>query len=160
MMMRAALFLLGACALTGCQSATPTDFTRTVARLFLEEDSDRSVSATLPRSGVRVMVGPKPVFTEEDIVNVELVQVDLGQCLMFQLTPAATRDLYRVSGSHQGRRLVLFLDGAPLGARRMERPLADGVVLMFAEVPDAELPALVANLRKTSTAIQKAIARK
>jgi hypothetical protein len=42
----------------------------------------------------------------------------------------------------------------------MEGPLAEGAVLMFVEVPDAALPALVENLKKTSAAVQRAAARK
>ena len=37
----------------------------------------------LPQSGVSLSVNSKPVITEGDIVNVELVQVDLGKCLLF-----------------------------------------------------------------------------
>ena len=146
--------------LAGCQSGPqPKDYTPTLARFFLENTSDRSVGVTLPQSGVRVAVGSKPVFTEGDIVNVELMQVDLGKCLMFQLTPTAARDLYRVSASNQGRRLVLVLNDVTVGARRLEGPLVEGALLVFVELPDASLPALVQNLKKTSVALQKAAAR-
>lgn len=154
------LLLIAAFSLAGCQTPEKVDYTPTLARFFMEEADARTVSVTLPQSGVRVMVGPKPVLTEGDIVNVELMQVDLGKCLMFQLTPAAARDLYRVSGSNQGRRLVLFLNNVPMGARRMEGPLAEGAVLVFVEVPDATLPALVNNLKKTAAAVQRAAAKK
>ncbi len=160
-MIKSTFSLLGMfLALVGCQSPTRVDYVPTVARFFLEEADARTVSVTLPQSGVRVMLGPKPVLTESDIVNVELMQVELGKCLMFQLTPAATRDLYRISGSNQGRRLVLFLNDVALGARRMEGPLAEGRVFVFVEVADTALPALVENLKKTSAAMQRAAARK
>lgn len=146
--------------LGGCQTTENKDYTPTLARFFLEEADARTVRVTLPQSGVQVAVGPKPVFTEGDIVNVELMQVELGKCLMFQFSPAAARDLYRVSGSNQGRRLVLFLNDIPLGARRMEAPLASGSVLVFLEVPDSALPALVDNLKKTSASVQRAVAKK
>jgi len=144
----------------GCQTTEKKDYRPTLARFFLEEADARTVSVTLPQSGVQVAVGPKPVFTEGDIVNVELMQVELGKCLMFQFTPAAARDLYRVSGSNQGRRLVLFLNDIPLGARRMEGPLAAGSVFVFVEVPDSALPALVDSLKKTSASVQRAVAKK
>ena len=153
--------LLLALALAACQSSSKKkDYTPVQARFFLEEADARAVVVTLPKSGVRVAIGPKPVFTEGDIVNVELMQVDLGKCLLFQLTPAAARDLYRVSASNQGRRLVLFLNNVPVGARRMEGPFSDGAVLAFVEIPDADLPVLVDNLKKTSVEIQRAVARK
>jgi hypothetical protein len=109
---------------------------------------------------VQVAVGSKPVFTEGDIVNVELMQVDLGKCLMFQFTPTAARDLYRVTASNQGRRLVLVLNDLPVGARRIEGPLGEGAVLVFVEMPDEALPVLVDNLKKTSIVLQREVAKK
>ncbi len=152
--------LLFALMLTGCQTTEKKDYTPTLARFFLEEADARTVSVSLPQSGVRVTIGPKPVFTEGDVVNVELMQVDLGKCLMFQFTPAAARDLYRVSGSNQGRRLVLFLNNVAVGARRMESPLSEGRVFVFVELEDSALSALVENLKKTSVALQRAASRR
>jgi hypothetical protein len=158
-----AIFLGGWLALlmAGCQS-TPEEknYVTTLARFFLETPSDRSVAVTLPQSGVQVAVGSKPVFTEGDIVNVELMQVDLGKCLMFQLTPSAARDLYRVTASNQGKRLVLVINDVAVGARHIERPLLEGALLVFVELPDASLPTLVENLKKTSGTLQRAAARK
>ena len=82
----------------GCQSAPePRDYTALSARIFLEAANTDGTPVTLPQSGVRLSVNSKPVITEGDIVNVELVQVDLGKCLLIQLTPTATRDFYRMS---------------------------------------------------------------
>ena len=114
----------------------------------------------LPQSRVSLTVNPKPVLTEGDIVLVELVQVDLGRCLMFQLSPAATRDFYRLSVTHQGRRMVLMLDDTAMGARRIDGPITNGVVFMFIERPEESLPAIVDNLRKSTAAVQREIARK
>lgn len=157
------LALAGAWALvfSGCQTkVTPKDYTPTVARFFLESASGDGTPLTLPQSEVRVTVNPKPVIAEGDISSVELVQVDLGKCLLFQLTPAAVRDFYRMSVSHQGRRLVLVIDNTALGARRIDGPITNGVLFVFVERPEAELPKLVENLKKTSAALQREIARK
>jgi len=153
----APLVLLGL-ALAGCHTA-PRGTDVALARFLIETDDSRDTVATLPLSGVRVPVSAKPVISEFDIVNVDLVEVELGRCLRFQLTPAAARDLYRLTASRQGRRLVLTLDGAPVGARRIERPFEDGAVMLFVELPDAELPALVQRLRTTSAELQRAAAR-
>ena len=151
-----ATFLLAGCNSLGEPSRS---FTPTYARFFLESNASDAAAVELPVSGVRVSVGAKPVFTEGDVATVELVQVDLGRCLMFQLTPAAARDLYRVTGANQGRRLVLLLNQVPVGARRIDAPLTDGQVLMFVEVSDAALPVLVANLKMTAAELQRAAAR-
>lgn len=145
----------------GCQSASaPKDYTPTSARFFLESGSGDGTPVMLPQSGVRLALNSKPVITEGDIVNVELVQVDLGKCLLVQLTPTATRDFYRLSVAHQGRRLVLLVNGAPLGARRIDGVITNGAIFVFVEVPESELPALVDNLKKSSVAMQRELARK
>jgi hypothetical protein len=147
--------------LSGCRTTAASAAARgPVPRFFLEAAEPSVLTVTLPRSGVRLSVNPQPVITEGDIVDVALAQVDLGKCLAFQVSPAASRDLYRLTGSHQGRRLVLVVDGAPLGARRIDGPLADGIVFVFVEVADELLPKLVEDLRKSSAATQRELARK
>ena len=153
--------LLGTLVLTGCQTAAPArDHTPTVARFFLEAGDGGGLAVQLPQSGVLLMLNAKPVLTEGDIVAVELAQVDLGKCLMFQLTAAAARDFYRLSASNQGRRLVLQLNGSPVGARRIDGPVADGVVFVFVELPDASLPKVVDDLKKTTVEVQRKLKRK
>ncbi|WP_438482287.1 hypothetical protein [Oleiharenicola lentus] len=148
--------------LAGCQTADkPKDYAPLVARFFLEaKPTETGVALPLPVSGVSVTVNPKPIIVEYDIVNAEVAKVDLGACLMLQLTPAATRDFYRLSVSNIGRRLVLSLNDSPVGARRIEQATADGVVLIFVELPDAELPEIVGRLKRTSLDIARAAAKK
>jgi hypothetical protein len=157
--MRAAavILLLAVVALAGCSTTTPEakDYTPTWARFFLESTDESAGKLALPVSGVRIAVGARPVLAENDFMNVELTQVELGKCLAFRLTPAAARDLYRLTGSNQGRRLVLMINGEALGARRIDGALADGVLFVFAEVPDASLPSLVQNLNRSAVALQK-----
>ena len=156
---------LALCTLTGCQSSStlthssqkPAGFTPLVARFYLEAaPGETAVTVQLPQSGVRLSVVPKPVFSEYDIGNAEVARVDLGLCLLVQLTPAATRDLYRLSVPAQGRRLVLSLNDAFLGVHRIERAMADGVVPVFLEVPDEQLPGIVAQLKLTAAEIARA----
>lgn len=147
-----ALLLLGG----GCQhqAAGGADPAPLAARFYLEVGAvDPGVAVELPVSRVTLVVGPKPVLTEYDIRNAEVVQVEWGRCLMLELSPAAGRDLYRLSVAALGRRLVLSLGDQFVGARRMERAMADGVVLVFVELPDAELPALVGRLKRASAQI-------
>src|SRR3954466_15734457 len=132
-----AVILIGA----GCQSTkAPRDYTPVQARFFLEAASGDGTPIALPQSEVRITVNSKPVLTEGDVVNAEVVQVDLGKCLFFQLTPTATRDFYRMTVTHQGRRLVLLINGAPIGARRIDGAITNGGIFVFVELPDSELP--------------------
>jgi hypothetical protein len=150
----AGLILTG---LPGCQSAKKPDYQPLVARFFIEvRGGDTGVPVLLPVSGVRITVEAKPVFVEYDVLNAEVAKVDLGDCLMLQLSSSAARDLYRLSVTHLGQRLVLFLNDQPVGVRRIDRPIADGVILIFIERPDADLASLVHRLKRTSEDIIEA----
>lgn len=143
--------------MAGCQSAKQPEYQPLTARFFLEvRPGDAGVPLQLPVSGVTIMVGAKAVLVEYDLVNAELAKLDLGPCLLLQLSPAATRDLYRLSVTSLGRRLVLVLNDAPVGARRIEQAMPDGAIPVFVEAADAELPSLVMRLKRTSADIAAA----
>lgn len=158
-MRRGIIFVAALLLFTGCQSRPERVQAPVAARFMLESDSGRTAKLVLPLSGVGIQVLAKPVISEFDVVNAELAQVDLGQCLMFQVSPAAGRDLYRLSASNQGRRLVLLLNDVPAGARVIDRPLEGGVIYVFCEIPDAELPALVERIKATSAEIMREAAK-
>lgn len=148
-----AVVLVGLCA--GCGHTRLADSSPVTARFYLETQDDRAPVMVLPRSGVSIAIEAKPVVSEFDVINVEVARVELGECLLFQLDGAAARDLYRMTTVHQGRRLVLLVDGAPMGARRIERPWDDGRILVFVEVADQALPELAANIWRTATEVRR-----
>jgi hypothetical protein len=149
--------LAGLLALAGCNSKTEKkDFDTVIARFLIEADEgDAFATVTLPVSGVQIAVNNRPVVTEFDFTGVQLAKSDMGQFLVFMLTPDATRDVYRVSASNQGKRLVLFINGIPVGARMIDRPFNTGAITVFAAIPESELPKLVKNMDATSVDIQK-----
>lgn len=156
-----AVLLLSGLLLSGCASTEqPRDYLPMLARFYLESSGNDGIPATLPQSGVSLTVHAKPVLTEGDVANVELVQVELGKCLMFQLTASAARDFYRLSATNQGRRMALFINGRAVGARRIDGPIVNGTIYVFVEAPEPDLPALVENLKKTAVALQREIKRK
>jgi len=148
-------------AFPGCQTPTAEDYDPVIAQFFVEVPPQipGASTALLPRSGVQIVIGPRPVLTEPDIRNVELVKVDLGLCLMFEFTPEGTRSLLRLSGSSLGRRLVVTLNGKPFGARMLDGPMNDGRLLIFVELPDDELTTTAVNLKRTAAEIQIALAQ-
>jgi hypothetical protein len=150
-----AALLVGA----GCStSKKKKDYDTTVARFFLEaSEGDGFASVTLPVSGVQIAVNNKPVLTEYDFTGVQLAQSDLGKFLVFSLTGDAARDVYRVTGSNQGKRLVLFINDKPVGARMIDRAFNMGSIAVFAALPEELLPELVKNLNSTSLDIQEKI---
>jgi len=76
------------------------------------------------------------------------------------VTPTAARDMYRLTGSNQGKRLVLTLNDVALGARLIDAPMGEGSVMIFVELGDAELESLVRDLKRTSAEVQRQISRK
>jgi hypothetical protein len=158
-MIRPRLLLALLCLLftAGCQTkeASPLD-QPLVARFYLEvRPGTPGATFVLPVSKVMLNVNPKPVLVEYDVINVEFAKVDLGWCLYFQFSSAAARDLYRLSAANQGARLVLTLNDAPIGARRLDQPVTDGNLLIFAEVPNEELPPIAERLKRTAAVIAK-----
>ena len=153
------LTLAALMAVTGCNS-TPKmkDEDMVMARFLLEaSEGDAFASVTLPVSGVQITVNNKAMVTEFDFTGVQLAQADLGKFLVFNLTPDASRDVYRMTGNNQGKRLVLFIGGKPVGARMIERPFSTGSIAVFVAIPDDELPALVKKLNETSVELQRRI---
>jgi len=150
-------FLLGA----GCATTKSGDYQPMLARFFVESNPREGYSdaLVLPLSHATVPVDPKPVFSELDILNVDLVRVDLGLCLRFALTAEAARDLYRLSVNNLGRRLVLTINNAPFGVRVMDSPLSYGVILIFVEMSDDELDKVAFNLQSTTEDVQKALSK-
>ncbi len=145
---------------TGCNTHSKKNYVPEVVRFFLEAaPNDGFASATLPVSGVQIAINNKPVILEVDIVSVQLAKSDMGQFLFFQLTPEASRDLYRMTGNNQGHRLVLAINGKPVGARLIDRPFSTGSIATFAEIPDEMLPELVKNINATCADLQKEIAK-
>jgi hypothetical protein len=154
-MIRVAVIMCALLAFAGCQSESSKPLEREVkpmiARFFLENGpGEAGTTLQLPVSRVAIDVNSKPVLTEYDIAGVNLARVDVGWCLAFQLTPAARRDFYRMTSTVRGRRIVVTLNGLPAGALRLDQVVSDGVLPMFVEVSDAELPEFADRIRKTS----------
>jgi hypothetical protein len=154
-----ALGLLSFLLWPACAQAPASRSAVTTVRFFLEADRDAAALIVLPVSGVQIAVEAKPVLSEFDLVDVQVVREELGECLRFQFSRAAARDLYRMTTTRQGRRLVLLVGDQPLGARRIERPSADGQVQIFVERPDAMLPTLAAELREIAAQTQRQAAK-
>jgi len=146
---------------SGCASWTkPPPQPGAYAWFLLEADaSQEGFPLVLPVSDVAIRVAPKPVISEFDIVEAAVVEVDLGRCLGLRLTGEAARDLYRMSVSQMGRRLVFLVNGRALGARVLDGAIEGGVLFVFVEVPDAELHELVREINTFAESIRAAKAK-
>jgi len=148
-------------AVIGCNtSSKKKDYDTMVARFLIEaNEREAFATVTLPVSGVQIAVNSKPIVTEFDYTGVSLAQSDLGKFLVFNLTADAARDVYRFTGSNQGKRLVLFINDKPVGARMIDGAFNTGSIAVFAALPEEMLPEVVKNLDGTSVEMQKKIAK-
>jgi len=110
----------------------------------------------MPESGAKISLHRDPLVSEFEVINVELVRVDLGLALLLQVSEQAARDLYRASITNHGGRVVLMINGNPIGARRLDGALSEGQFYTFVELPEAELPQIVLDLKRSIAEIQAA----
>jgi len=144
---------------SGCQtSRSDRDFTPNLVRVFIEENaqmpSSHLVETVLPMSRTRITIRNRPVLLENDIVQAGQMDSDYGPALVLVLTPEATRDLMRASSSNLGRRMVMTVNGVPLGSRYIDRIFEEGTLSFYVEIDDDDMPELVENIQKTSQYIQ------
>lgn len=146
----------------GCRTAEPPPVAPPlVARVFMETlPPEQGVVVTLPVSGVRLSLDPRPLLLEFDVAGAELVPTEFGPALQLSFAPPAARDLYRKTAGAQGRRLVLSLNGAAMAALRIDDPVTGGTLLFHPEVRAEELPTLLADLQRTTAAVQAKLSRK
>jgi len=147
---------------SGCASWTKPPFQPgAYAWFLLEADaSQEGFPLSLPVSGVVIRVAPKPVISEFDIVEAAVAEVDLGRCLALRLTGEAARDLYRMSVSQMGKRLVLLVNGRALGARVLDGAIEGGVLFTFVEVPDEELHEIILEINTFAASIRTQAAKR
>ncbi|NCG08599.1 MAG: hypothetical protein GWO81_03370 [Verrucomicrobia bacterium] len=121
-------------------------------RLYLEGRSMNYGAMTpsamrMPKSGTVIEVIKEPLISEFEIVNAELVKVDIGMALLLQLTDRGARALYRASVANSGNRMVLTVNGNPIGFRRLDGAINDGNFYSFVELRNEVLSELVLELK-------------
>jgi hypothetical protein len=147
MRFRAGLLLIAAgLSLMACRQVAPAP-TASGVRLFVETHEPGGAEWTLPQSGVKIRCAAEPVATTEDLSAVEVVSLGLGEALLLQLNPHGQDALTAHQANAPGRRLVLVVNDRALGVVRLEHPVTDGRIVLFVEVPDADLAGLAATLR-------------
>lgn len=146
----------------GCASKTKKPkYDKAVVRFVLEAGPrEMGTQLRLPESGVVVNVTPKAQFSEYDVQSCEVANTEFGKGLVFQFTQAAGRDLLRVSVPNQGLRIVTLLNGAPIGARRIDGPLATGYFVTNVEVSSVDIEKLAKDITLTSTELREELEKK
>ncbi len=142
--------------LAGCQTPPPKS-PPSFARFYLESTHSSAITATLPQSGVSVPVAEHPVLSEYDFTDVQPGQAEFGRGLQFKLTSEAVRDFQRLAEANRGQRVVLFIDGQPVGARKIAQAFDGRSLTVFVEVPDDTLPRVAEAVSRTSRGLQKPV---
>ncbi|MEM8866908.1 MAG: hypothetical protein AAGC73_01445 [Verrucomicrobiota bacterium] len=157
------LAVLSSAFLTGCREEGLSELENpAVPRLLLEprglnygSPGSTGKQVRLPVSGSEYTVSSTPLVDEFEILNVELVKVDLGMALMFQLSDKAARALYRASVSSIGSVVVLMINGNAIGARRLDGAISDGNYFTFVELSPEDMEQLVLDIKATIVQLQK-----
>lgn len=149
---------LGAVFIAGCQSPS-RDYTPHITRFYLEESSHLPAShiteMILPVSGSHITVQSKPVYAEWDIASVTSYETEFGPAIVLLFRPEAAAAFYRTTINNQGKRLVVTINGVPLGAYYIKAPVEDGRIMFYLEIPDEEIPEVVRSIQKTSDEIKE-----
>lgn len=151
------LFLLGASFLVSCSSFKDEfrlkEEDTAWVNVYLEGSpfsSNAGVSLVeLPMSGSEIQIFDRPVLQTTDFVGAQVVQVRYGLALALSLTNRGRHQLARVSGENLGYRLVLAVNSEPVGARRIDGMIQDGVLFTFVEIDDSELEELARKINRT-----------
>jgi hypothetical protein len=114
-------------------------------RFFLSQgqsggfDGSRSMQVPLPGKNNAMVVGARPVLTEFDFRGVKVVEVEMGRALMFGTTASGRYKLMRLTTPNIGKRLLLVVDGEPIGVRVIDGSLQDGILFTFVFAEDEEI---------------------
>lgn len=145
----------------GCQTAQPNTGNWFRARFVLESASPDGYAATvrLPVSQVQIALEAEASISEFDYTAIDVVDLELGKCLLFTLKPAASREFYRITVANQGKRLVLLMNGQPYGVRKIDGAVADGRIYIYIEATDEKMDTMAKQLKETNAEIQKTLSR-
>jgi hypothetical protein len=111
---------------------------------------DSAAAVVLPQSAVRIAVRPDPALGSGDFAALAIADRGLGRGLLFTLNADGVRRFADLSSREKGRRLVLMSGDRALGVRRLDTAAAGGEVLVFVEVADEDLPALLRELKSVA----------
>ena len=142
--------------LTGCSSHLA--FRSSETAFYLETSSQLPPSyselVNMPLFNERLHISPEPVFTSEDIVNVELLKADVQDkpvyLFAFELTDTAAVQLYSLTLKNPGRRMVMKVDDKPVSLEPIREPNQKGVLWMPTRLNRTDSERLVLKLRSAT----------
>jgi hypothetical protein len=122
---------------------------------FQTVDPQAGLPLVMPISGIQYHYITKSGPNEVDLDGVQIVNVQDISCLLFSFSDAGLRKLARETALHQGLKLFTFVNGHPIGVTPITRPINDGQLYVFVEIPEDQLQSYVKDLQDSITRIKQ-----
>jgi len=147
--------------IAGCKAPGKSKYLASI-RFHLEvnaDGTDRSNPVPIGRSTpFMVNVEKIPFLSEHQLLEALLVDTNGAFSLKLQFDGKGTRLLEQYSSSSRGKRTAIFVEWNEqmrwLAAPRLEKRIADGVVVFTPDASREEVEELVVGLNKSAKAIQ------
>lgn len=114
-----------------------------------------AMKVSVPKQHLTLSISPVPTLTEKDILTVEPYPTSGGTALLIRFDPHGLIKLEEMTTRMRGQYVVMFVNSQPVTAWLVERRLAEGQLLVEADLTDSEANQLIADLNKSATASQK-----
>ncbi len=94
----------------------------------------------MPGSGYRLMCNNHPFLYSGDLERVDVARVDTPDGMKidgfyFKFTIDGTRKLLAISASNLNNFIIMQLNGMPMGIRKVDTVIHDGMLFVIADVP-------------------------
>jgi hypothetical protein len=132
--------------LSGCESGSGKR--AHTADFYLEKEYPNAENIAYSAAELYQASGNRPVVNDKEIEDVDLVRVDAGVCLLFHLSPASTMRLAHTTANNFGKRLILVIDGKPVGVRMIDEIIQNGQLFTFTELSTEEMGRTVIQLKQ------------
>jgi preprotein translocase subunit SecD len=130
-MLSVSLLAVGGCALFGPRGETDQPDVEPLAiRFHIASDEPRPDYETVTdERGAPLSLWPEPLVTERDVIAAALVSGSRRHMVQLEFAPEAAAYLYRVTRSHVGRRLAVFVDDTLVMSPVLQVPFDRYVVI-------------------------------
>lgn len=134
--------LLASCRTTAPDRAPPAEIA-----LYVESGRGDRREYVLPQSGVTVTCGTTPVVTNGGVAHAGVAQLELGKALLLELTKAGLERLQGELAATQAARVVVVVNGSPIGVFRTDPAPSVASLVVFVELSEDELSDVVETLK-------------
>ena len=128
--------LMTGCSLFGKHQPAATLAVHEQVDTALPENRVRKVE--VPKTGLTIPINPYPALTEKDVQSAELHPTAGGAAIMLRFDIHGSMALQELSTRIRGGYIVTFLDGRPVAAWLVDRPIDNGQMLLEGDFGEEE----------------------